>query len=128
MYTGEPVITDEDRDNDGDGYSNRTEAQVGTGANDPCGWNGWPSDLVSSGGSWNALTIEDAASFVAPVRRLGTSPGQGDYSARWDLVPGSSAGAHINVQDLAALFSGPTGYPPMMGGQRAFGQGCPYGP
>ena len=124
--TGEPVITDEDRDNDGDGYSNRTEAQVGTGSNDPCGWNGWPSDLVSSGVSLNALTIEDAASFVAPVRRLGTSPGEPDYSARWDLVPGSSVGAHINVQDLAALFSGPTGYPPMLGGQRAFGEGCPW--
>jgi hypothetical protein len=79
--TGEPVITDEERDNDGDGYSNRVETLVGTGANDPCGWNGWPSDLLSAGASWNALTIEDAASFVAPVRRLGTSPGQGAFSA-----------------------------------------------
>jgi hypothetical protein len=130
VNTGEPVITDEDRDNDGDGYSGRSEAHVGTGANDPCGFNGWPSDLVTSGGSWNALTIEDLASFVAPVRRLGTSPGEADYSARWDLVPGASAGvgAHVNVMDMAAMFSGPTGYPPMFGGERAFGQTCPWAP
>jgi len=125
VETGEVVITEESQDYDGDGYSNGTETHVGTGTADPCGWNGWPSDLVSSGASTNKLTIEDAASFVAPVRHLGASPGESDYSARWDLVPGTTVGAHINIQDLAALFSGPTGYPPMLGGERAFGRTCP---
>jgi len=65
---------------------------------------------------------------VAPVRRLGKSPGELGYSIRWDLVPGTVSGAHVNVQDLAALFMGATGYPPMLGGQRAFGRECPFAP
>ena len=66
----------------------------------------------------------DLASFVVPARRLNTSPGDANYSARWDLVPGSSFGKQINVADVAALTYGRTGYPPMFGGQRAYGRTC----
>jgi len=72
----------------------------------------------------NRLDIVDLASFIAPTRRLGTSPGDASFNPRWDLVPGSTVGDHINVSDIAALLSGPTGYPPMFGGARAYGQAC----
>ena len=128
--TGEQVITDQSYgDNDGDGYINGTENHVGTGEGDPCGNTGWPSDLVPGGLTPNALTIEDMGSFVAPVRRLGKSPGDTGFSLRWDLVPGTSiGGAHINVQDVAAPFMGATGDPPMFDGQRAFNHTCPFPP
>jgi hypothetical protein len=72
--------------------------------------------------------MQDLASFVAPLRRLGTSPGHANFNAKWDLIPGSTAGAQINIADLAALISGPTGHPPMLSGARAFGQTCPFAP
>ncbi|HEV8574263.1 MAG TPA: hypothetical protein VGR43_06085 [Dehalococcoidia bacterium] len=129
VNTGQPVITDQpEGDNDGDGYTNGTEEHVGTGPQDPCGGTGWPSDLVPGGIAPNTLNVEDAGSFVAPVRRLGKSPGDQGYGIRWDLVPGAASGALVNVQDLGALFLGATGYPPMLGGQRTFGQQCPFAP
>jgi len=111
-------------DNDGDGWTYANENLIGTDPAYDCGNNGWPADLVSAGTSTNKLDIADLASFVAPLRRLGTSPGHPNYDRRWDIVPGSSSGAHINVTDLAALLSGPTAYPPMFSGQRAFGLTC----
>jgi hypothetical protein len=87
---------------------------------------------MSTGASTNKLDIQDLASFVAPTRRLNTSPGNPNFSARWDIVPGTSVGEHINVTDLASLVSGPTGYPPMFApvppatGGRAFGLTCPW--
>jgi hypothetical protein len=128
--TGEHLITDQAYgDNDGDGYTNGTEASIGTGEGDPCGGSGWPSDLVPGGLAPNALNIEDLASSVVPLRRIGKSPGQPGFSARWDLVPGTVLGGpHINVVDLAAPMTGVTGYPPMFDGQRAFGQSCPFPP
>jgi hypothetical protein len=128
VETGEAVITEESQDYDGDGYTNGTETHVGTGTGDACGFNGWPSDLVSSGVSYNKLTIEDVASFIAPERQLGKSAGETGFSARWDLVPGATFGADINVLDMAAMFTGSTGYPPMLGGQRAYGRTCPFAP
>ena len=48
---------------------------------------------------------------------------------RFDLVPGSTVGADINVADVAALTSGATGFPPMLAGARAFGGPvCPWSP
>ena len=128
--TGEPLITDQSNgDNDGDGYTNGAEASIGTGAGDPCGFSGWPSDLVPGGIAANTFNIQDLASFIVPVRHFGKSPGQTGFSARWDLVPGTSTGgAHINVADLTAPMTGVTGYPPMLGGQRAFGRVCPFPP
>ncbi len=65
--------------------------------------------------------MTDITSFLAPVRRLGTSPGDADFSSRWDLVPGPGIFSHwININDLTALIAGPTGFPPMFGGAKAF--------
>jgi hypothetical protein len=128
--TGEHLITDQPYgDNDGDGYINGTESAIGTGQWDPCGTNGWPSDLVAGGQTSNTLNIQDIASFVTPERRLGKSPGQQGFSARWDLVPGTTVGGpHINITDIAAMVAGITGYPPMFDGQRAFNRTCPFPP
>ena len=79
---------------------------------------------MSQGTSTNKLDISDLAGFVAPLRRLGTSPGHPNYDKRWDIVPGAAVGAHINLTDVAALLSGPTAYPPMFSGARAYGQTC----
>ena len=65
------------------------------------------------------------ASFIAPIKRLNTSPGDAAFDARWDLVPGSNFGNWINIQDLASLVAGPTAHPPMFGGAKAFGNACP---
>ncbi|HSP55100.1 MAG TPA: hypothetical protein VLS25_05880, partial [Dehalococcoidia bacterium] len=65
--------------------------------------------------------------FVAPVRRIDTSPGNPNYSQRWDLVPGRGLFPNwIAINDLTALLSGASGMPPMFGGTRAFnGPLCP---
>jgi hypothetical protein len=121
----------ENADCDGDGYEDGDEFLfIGTSADDPCGQDAWPSDLVSSGFSFNKFDVVDLGSFLAPVRRLGTSPGDPDFDARWDLKPGpiTPAGPHINIQDLGITIAGATGYPPMFGGQRAFNSTCPFPP
>jgi CSLREA domain-containing protein len=111
-------------DCDGDGYIGSTESHVTTSDQDACGFNGWPSDLNPDGS--NVFDLHDLASFIAPLRRLGTSPGEPNFSKRWDVIPGSTAGKSINVQDMAGMLSGASGYPPMFDGQRAFGQTCPW--
>jgi hypothetical protein len=83
---------------------------------------------VPGGFQPNAVNVQDLASFVVPVRRLGTSPGDAGFDPRWDIVPGSTSGATINLQDVAALVSGGSGNPPMLGGQRALGRACPFAP
>jgi hypothetical protein len=115
-------------DQDNDGFSRTAEIHVGTNHTDPCGQNAWPADLVSTGPSTNKIDISDIGSFVAPLRRLNTSPGdEPEYNVRWDLVPGNSGlGEHINVTDLAEVT---TLYPPMLEGVRAYGgPPCPYAP
>jgi hypothetical protein len=118
-------------DCDRDGYTGQREAQIFGGAGrdqDPCGQDGWPSDLAGNGSDPSALTIADMGSFLAPVRRIGTSPGDPAFDVRWDLIPASTSGAQINSLDLAALIFGTSGYPPMLAGQRAFGKVCPWAP
>lgn len=114
-------------DCDGDGYAGSTEAHVyatggGTAPDqDPCGGGaapGWPADLAGGG---NKLDISDVLSFVAPVNRLGSGPGDPNYSVRWDLVPSPT----INITDLLNLI---TVAPGMTGGQRAYGLTCPWPP
>jgi hypothetical protein len=112
-------------DSDGDGYNDDDEHSTGTDPGGPCGRNGWPSDLVPGGYQPNTINTQDMASFVAPVMRLNTSPGDPNFDARWDLIPGTTFGDWINIQDLAALKSGVTGYPPMLNGAPAFGNRCP---
>ena len=111
-------------DNDADGWTYANENLIGTDPADPCGGDAWPADLVSEGTSLNKLDLADLTSFIAPLRRLGTSPGHPNFDPRYDLVPGAAFGAYINVSDMASLISGATGYPPMFAGARAFGQTC----
>jgi hypothetical protein len=111
-------------DCDGDGYVGSTEGHMTTSDQDACGFSGWPSDLNPDGA--NASNLQDLASFIAPVRRLGTSSGDRDFGKRWDIVPGSAVGKSIDVQDIAALLTGAGGYPPMFDGQRAYGKACPW--
>jgi hypothetical protein len=119
-------------DSDEDGYTDQNELLfIGTGTNDPCGNNGWPSDLFAStpdGFQFNTLNVQDLTTFIAPVRRMNTSPTDAAFDVRWDLLPGTTFGEQINVSDLAATISGTTGYPPMFSGQRAFGRECPSPP
>ncbi|HSP56623.1 MAG TPA: S8 family serine peptidase [Dehalococcoidia bacterium] len=111
-----------------------SEAQfnVGLTDQDPCGTNGWPSDFASGGvpNSTNRINVLDLTSFLAPVRRLDTSPGHPNFNARWDLTPGHGFFPNwIVVDDLTALLAGPSGNPPMIGGVRAFGgPACPWPP
>jgi hypothetical protein len=62
-------------------------------------------------------------SFLGPVRRLDTSPGEPGFDVRWDIIPGADVfGDTISVQDLSLLL---TVSPPMFGGARAFdGPSC----
>jgi CSLREA domain-containing protein len=88
----------------------------------------WPADLRGDGISFNKINVVDLGSFVSPVRRLNTSPViDANFHVRWDLVPGTTIGKHINVTDIAALTSGSSGSPTMLGGLKAFnGPVCPY--
>jgi len=113
-------------DCDGDGYIGTAEANVTTSDQDPCGGSGWPSDLEPAGFQPNTLNVQDLGTFIAPVRRLGTSAGDPGFNIRWDLVPGGVFGGTINLQDMAAIFTGQSGFPPMLSPNRAYGEVCPY--
>jgi len=117
-------------DQDNDGFTKTAEDHVFTPAantdHDPCGGNGFPLELNSTGGSANDIDISDLASFVAPVRHIDTDPGDPGYNVRWDLIPFSAFGKDINIQDLAIVV---TSYPPMFEGAKAYnGPPCPYAP
>ena len=114
-----------DDDDDNDGYTDSAESQIGTGAFDRCGTNAWPSDLNRSSApldSFNKITILDLTSFLVPVRYFGTDVGTNPGDVRWDLTPGKGVFlTDINIQDITAMLVGPSGYPPMLGGAKAFG-------
>jgi hypothetical protein len=132
-------------DDDGDGFPNDGCAQAGSIAEgafnigtttvgrcnagigpDPS--SSWPSDFVSAGtpDSTDKITITDLTSFLAPTRRLDTSPGNIDFSPRWDLIPGKGTFlAWTAINDLTALLAGASGFPDMFSGVRAFdGPAC----
>jgi hypothetical protein len=123
-------------DCDGDGFVGSAEAHVFGGLTDrdqdPCGMDAWAADFVTGGvpDSTNRITINDLASFLAPVMRVFTSPGDPGFDARWDIIPGPGAvSQHININDLAALVAGSTNTPPMLGGAALFnGPECPWLP
>lgn len=100
---------------------------------DPCGLDAWPSDLVWGGDpldSTNRINILDVTSFLAP-KRLSTNPGDLNFDSRWDLYPGITPpfSTWIAVNDLTALTAGATAYPPMLGGEKAYGgPDCPFDP
>lgn len=118
-------------DCDADGYVGTTEAHAFSDTNardqDPCGTAAWPVDFVSGGipDSTDRVTITDFTSFLAPTRRINTSPGDADYGVRWDLAPGAGVFSDvINVSDLTSVI---TVSPPMFNGVRAFsGATCPW--
>jgi hypothetical protein len=119
-------------DFDGDGFPNATEFAIATNFVQDCGdfdtskpgapSRNWPADLTS-GSSANKLDLNDVLSFVAPVRRIDKSSGQGGFDARWDISPGSGGfGQTVNILDVTALANLK---PPMFGGARAFnGPSC----
>ncbi len=114
------------------GTFSEAQFKVGTDGLDPCGQASWPSDFIWGGipESTNKLNIMDLTSFLAPARRLDTSPGHPNFNQRWDLVPGRGMFANwIVVNDMTALIAGTTGFPPMFGGAKAFnGPLCPFLP
>ncbi|HSP55517.1 MAG TPA: sialidase family protein [Dehalococcoidia bacterium] len=121
-------------DCDGDGYTGSAESSIfapATAADQyPCGPDGWPSDLFSAPPGDNRVTVLDLTSFLAPVRRLNTNPGDSGFSRRWDLTPGAGAfPSDINLSDMTALLAGPTAFPPILAGARALGgPPCPWPP
>jgi hypothetical protein len=89
----------------------------------------WPADLSSSTFSFNKVNIQDVAAYISPIRYLNQDTGTDPGDVRFDLVPSSTFGTDINVADLAAITSGVSGFPAMLGGARAFnGPACPYAP
>jgi hypothetical protein len=136
---GDGLWGDADAEDDGDGYTDADEALIGTEPLDQCGTDGWPSDIYDQGASANKLDVQDILSFVAPVRRLDSSPPTDPgwvtedairrTGPRWDLVPGPGVlPKHINIQDILAMLGGTTGNPPMFGNARAYGRICPTPP
>jgi hypothetical protein len=113
-------------DCDGDGYTGSTENHIFGVARDQdsCGMDAWGSDFIAGQipNSTDRVTLSDITSFIGPVRRFSTSPGdEPAFDKRWDLVPGPGLfGEHININDLTALVLGDSGYPSMFGTVRAF--------
>jgi len=90
----------------------------------------WPADIASSAFSLNKINLQDLSAFIAPVRYLNQDIGTDPMDVRFDLVPGPGVFVDdINIADLAAITNGVTGFPPMLGGAKAFGgPDCSYGP
>jgi hypothetical protein len=111
------------------GSFSEAQFKIGTNGLDPCGNNGWPLDLNSSGFSANKVDIVDLGTFVTGVRKLNTNPGETGFDSRWDLVPGTTTAKFINIVDMATMVTGVTARPPMLGGVKALGgPGCPFAP
>ncbi len=108
------------------GSFSEAQFKIGTNPLDNCGEphasgysQSWPADVVATGGfSANKVNISDIASYIAPIRRFNTSPNSANFSARWDVVPGSSFSSWINIVDLSNFV---ITYPLMFGGVREFG-------
>ncbi len=122
-----------DPEDDGDGFTDAAEANVVTNPLDNCGnptgsspvySQSWPADLRADGLSTNKIDLQDLASYIAPVRRINTSPGDAGFNIRWDVSPGSGGlGKVLNIADLSYIV---TVQPLMFGGStRAFnGPAC----
>ena len=91
----------------------------------------WPLDLHGGNeilDSRNLINISDLTAFLAPIRRLDTSPGDANFDQRYDMKPGPDpiiAGDWIDGVDFAALLAGGTGFPEMLNFARAMdGPAC----
>jgi glucose/arabinose dehydrogenase len=122
-----------DQDCDGDGFAGSAEANVFSASGrdqDACGTTAWPADFAAGGvpDSTNRVNIGDLTTFLAPLRRLDTSPPDTAFAVRWDLMPGAGVLPHVvNIADVTALLAGDSGFPPMFSGTRAFGGArCPW--
>jgi YVTN family beta-propeller protein len=116
-------------DCDGDGYTGNTENYLyeywipGLGETfdqRSCGYLGWPTDTHGASTSDGKVTILDLTKYIAPQRYLNTnvSPGSGQ---NFDLIPGAGVFPYeINISDVTALISGPSGFPPMFNFAKAF--------
>jgi hypothetical protein len=112
-------------DDDGDGFDNPVEIYVGTDPSVPCGVAGWPADLEADSfmSDEDILDIADLTAFLAPIRRLDTSPGDADFDIRYDILPGTGIfTSFVNIADFTVLL---TLTPPMFGGERALYHTCP---
>ena len=140
-------------DCDGDGWTGTQESLIYTSPvtatdQDPCGNNGWPSDLAPNPPPFSILNIADVGSFLTPNRAFDghagpiglsfnkfnhtlddTAPFDGvsgieALMARWNLaLPPHTGTTVINIGDLGALLNGAVGSParpPMFGGLQAF--------
>ncbi len=117
------------------GAFSEQQFKIGTGNQDSCGNNGWPSDLYTPpppNNTISVVTLQDATSMTATPRKFGTSPNDPNFDMRWDLLPGRGANSTwINIQDFTAILAtlNPTGVPPMLLGARAMtGPPCPWPP
>jgi len=120
-----------DTEDDGDGYEDTAEAWLSTNSLDNCGAHtttppiysqAWPADLYSVTGSvpssTDRISVQDLTSYLAPERRINTSPGDPPFNIRWDISPGTGPfSKQINVQDITSLI---VVAPDMFGGARAF--------
>lgn len=121
-------------DTDGDGFKDGVEIYVDTNPVKACvtdfeneiDWTNpshpsktWPADLKADGLTANKIDIQDIMTFISPIRRINTSPGNADFNRRWNVVLSSGGlGEYINVTDLLYLI---TFNPPMFGGSKAYG-------
>lgn len=130
--TDDPIINDACPEV---GAFGEDDFEIGTDMADGCGADDWPSDAwpadLHRGSppiltSENMVNIFDLNSFLAPDRRLDTSPGDAAFSSRWDLLPGRGAfGDWINIQDYTNLVVVTPTMPPFNGILRAFnGPAC----
>jgi hypothetical protein len=103
---------------------------IGTFHNVGCSYYpwGWPADVYRQGASQLKINIQDITSYIAPIRRLNTSPWQNGFDVRWDLQPGKGViySTWINILDLTTLFVSPyPTIPPFYGVIRPFnGPAC----
>jgi hypothetical protein len=68
----------------------------------------WPPELAigSIPNSTNIINIVDLSRFIAPVRRISTSPGDPTFDPRYDISPGRGGPAKwINVIDMSMLLT-----------------------
>jgi hypothetical protein len=87
-------------DTDLDGFSDQAELLSGNSRTDSCSSAvdssmsgspsvGWPADLYTVSGSLGRsagkINIQDLVTFMGPVRRLNSTPGEEAYDARWDV-------------------------------------------